>query len=391
MQGVTLADKGPTWIQALPLGTYHHPSYGELKITPDRVQKFAASVQNKTVMKDLDIDYDHKKKVDYAAGWVTAAEARQDGLWLQVDWTPAARQKLADKEYRYFSPEYVDEWTHPKTQAVHNDVLLGGALTNRPFLKDILPINLSEVFENAYKEGGSVTTTTVKLTTEDAKLIAVKHGLPETATSEEIIAAVAAAAAKPVVPPVVEPPKVVEPPVVEPVKVPATLSTTLSDEDKKNPVLVKMAEIADKQQKMLDDQAKQLAILSTANKMQDADNKLLQLADETNGAKVILSPAARERARKIMTSVPQALSDELVELLTDVTAGKATVQLGEIGVARGSSTTNATKAFNDEVQKVRTANQGMSYTTAVTQVARSQPKLFEDYQTATMAGENDGR
>ena len=99
LSGITLADSGSTWIQALPLGTYLHPVYGEIKITPDRVQKFAANVTAKVIDKQPDIDYDHKKRTDHAAGWVEAAEARPDGLWIQVDWTPKARQMLKDKEY----------------------------------------------------------------------------------------------------------------------------------------------------------------------------------------------------------------------------------------------------------------------------------------------------
>jgi hypothetical protein len=390
MLGMSL-DDGPTWIQALPLGTYQHPQYGEIKISPERVQAFATNLSTKVIDKQPDIDYDHKKRVDHAAGWVEAAEARPDGLWIQVNWTPKARQMLKDGEYRYFSPEFIDEWKHPKTQAVHKDVLLGGALTNRPFLKDILPINLSEVFENAYKEGGSVIDTKVdpnkKLSAEEGMAeLAKKHGLdPAKATVEEIIAAAAKAD-----PSVVEPPKVTEvvPPVVEPAKEPATLSQTLSDDDKKNPLLVKMAEIADAQAKSLADAQKQIDVLVTANRFQDADNRLLQLSDDSNGAKVILAPAIREEAREIMVGVPKELSDKFVDLLGKVTAGKATVQLGEVGSTRAASSGSATKAFNDAVQQVRT-DKKLTYTEAVGLVAAEQPKLFEDYQTATMLGEND--
>lgn len=388
LHSIKLEDAGPTWIQALPLGTYQHPSYGELKITPERVNAFAESVMHRVIDKEPDIDYDHKKRVDHAAGWVKAAEARQDGLWIQVDWTPAARQKLRDKEYRYFSPEYVDEWKHPKTQAVHKDVLLGGALTNRPFLKDILPINLSEVFENAHKEGGFVPAALKKLSADEAMAkLAKEHGLdPEKATPEEIVAAVEAAKSAP---PVTEPPKV-DPPVVEPVvvKEPATLSQTLSDEDKKNPLLVKMAEIADSQAKMLADQKKQIDILATANKFQDVDSRLTQLSDDSAGAKVILAPAVREKFRNVLVALPKELSDTAIEVMTMVTQGKATVQLGEIGQTHVGQNGNATKAFDDAVQKVRTEKK-LSYTEAVGLVAAEQPKLFEDYRAATLAGEND--
>jgi phage I-like protein len=102
-------DDGPTWIQAMPLGTYHHPVHGEIAITPERVQRFADGVKQKVRGQDLDIDYDHKSQRSDAAGWVQDADPRSDGLWLSVDWTDEAREKLKKKAYRYFSPEFDDE------------------------------------------------------------------------------------------------------------------------------------------------------------------------------------------------------------------------------------------------------------------------------------------
>src|SRR5690349_19034546 len=382
LSGIALADSGPTWIQALPLGTYLHPVYGEIKITPDRVQKFAANVTAKVIDKQPDIDYDHKKRTDHAAGWVEAAEARPDGLWIQVDWTPKARQMLKDKEYKYFSPEFIDEWKHPKSQAVHQDVLLGGALTNRPFLKDILPINLSEVFENAHKEGGSMPAGLKKLSADDAmKELAKKHGLdPETATPEEIVAAVEAA--KTAEPPDDDKTKT-DPPVTEPVKTPEpeTLSARLSDDQRKDPFLVKLAEVADTQAKQLAEATKTIQVLSTANRMADVDAKLLQLSDDVNGAKIVLAPAQREVAREILLALPAEQGRKYLEQLAVVTQGKATVQLGEVGGMQGGSGNggNATKAFPDAAAKAMSEKK-LSYVDAVEHVARTEPKLFTDYQ-----------
>ena len=35
-----------TWIQAMPLGNYKHPVYGDIDITPERVMRFATNVNN---------------------------------------------------------------------------------------------------------------------------------------------------------------------------------------------------------------------------------------------------------------------------------------------------------------------------------------------------------
>lgn len=136
-------DEVPTRINALKVGDYKHPLYGEIKVTSERLKNFAKNVMEKVRGVDLDIDYAHKSKDDKAAGWVRSAEVEDDKLWLTVEWTPAAAEAIKNKEYRYFSPEFFDKWTD-STGTVHRDVLAGGGITNRPFMKDLVPLNFSE-------------------------------------------------------------------------------------------------------------------------------------------------------------------------------------------------------------------------------------------------------
>lgn len=143
---VSLAETDPSqWINALRVGSFKHPVYGDLDITPERLQRFAASVTEKVRGIDPDIDYDHKAKDGKAAGWVKEAEVRDDSLYIKVEWTDPAKEALSRKEYRYFSPEFADEWEDAKG-TTHKDVLFGGALTNRPFLKDLQPLNFDDYF-----------------------------------------------------------------------------------------------------------------------------------------------------------------------------------------------------------------------------------------------------
>lgn len=147
LEGVELDENDPgtaRWIQAFPIGKWKHPTYGDIEMTLDRAVNMAANVNAGVRGQDLDIDYDHKEYRADAAGWVQQAEARSDGLWLNVEWTREAFQKLKDKAYKYFSPEFANVWEHTATGRKFKDVLFGGALTNRPHLKGILPINLSE-------------------------------------------------------------------------------------------------------------------------------------------------------------------------------------------------------------------------------------------------------
>lgn len=146
LHGVELADKGLTWLHTFPVGTYQHPVYGELELTSERLQNFVDSVKNKTRKIDLDVDYDHKADVakgSKAAGWIRDAELREDGMWIGVELTANAKKEVEDGEWRYLSPNFDWEWTDD-TGVTHKDVLFGAALTNRPFLKDLLPIAASE-------------------------------------------------------------------------------------------------------------------------------------------------------------------------------------------------------------------------------------------------------
>jgi hypothetical protein len=147
-----LAEQGLSWLHTMNFGTYNHPKWGRIEFNPDRLTRFAQNIKAKVRGVDLAIDYEHMNdpsRGNKAAGWVKDAEVRDNGLWVAVEWTPEGWKSVQDKEFRYLSPEFQDEWTHDGTGEVHKDVLFGAALTNRPFLKDLLPITMSEVRSDA--------------------------------------------------------------------------------------------------------------------------------------------------------------------------------------------------------------------------------------------------
>ena len=107
-----------------------------------------------------------------AAGWITAVEARDDGLWGKVEWTPAALQMIKDKEYKYTSPSWRMNYTDAQSGEEIGARLLSVGMTNGPF------------FETGLKQQIAAKETTM----DELKKIAVALGLPETATLEEILA-----------------------------------------------------------------------------------------------------------------------------------------------------------------------------------------------------------
>lgn len=144
---IALDDTAPSRVHALTVGKFKHPVYGNIDITPERITRFAASVNDKVRGIDPDIDYEHKANGGKAAGWVTSAAVENDGkdLFLSVEWTDPAKAEIEAKQWRYFSPEFADSWEDADGTA-HPDVIMGGGLTNRPFLKNLAPLNFNEFY-----------------------------------------------------------------------------------------------------------------------------------------------------------------------------------------------------------------------------------------------------
>jgi Mu-like prophage I protein len=422
--GMTFADNEGTWLQALPLGTYEHPVYGTLKVTPERIQRFAQNVQMSVRGQDLDIDYDHKAETSIAAGWVTGAEARADGLWINVMWTPAARQKLQDREYRYFSPEFMDEWTHPKTGVTHKDVLFGGAITNRPFLKDILPINLSEMvgdhnMGDTKTGAGGTPPTDAENMVGMAKLL----GLTGQVTSADILTAAAKKLAEgqqqspttqniTLSVPAPQAPAPVQPQTVRlgeqefqlvPVAAPSggqqiQAPTTVGQQVQAPTVPLAPGQLL--QPVVLDErlrgdpvalgdvvrqQNEKIALLASAHKLAEAQAFVVTLSG--GDGSIGLSPVVRDLAIELMVKAPAALSETVEKLLRTVAAGNATVALGELGRSRTAGAGTVVQQFTQAVDKLRKDNEGMTYADAVERLATSDPRLANAYREATMAGE----
>lgn len=137
------------WIQASPLGTFSHPLYGEQVIDEGRVDTFIQHFNNNTYGQDLPINYEHfgmdASKGFKAAGWVKEMERRDDGMYWRVVFTEEATNEIKDGAWKYFSPEWYDEWEDKESSVTFKDVAAGGALTNQPFYKNMVPLNFSEL------------------------------------------------------------------------------------------------------------------------------------------------------------------------------------------------------------------------------------------------------
>lgn len=124
-------DAPPEWVHLIPAGTFSgRDGRGPYHLDAEAV--LAAFAGHGA---DLPIDYDHqsleaaaKAGPVPAAGWITALEMREDGLWARVSWTPQAAELLAGRQYRYLSPVFMHR---PDGTVVE---LLGAGLTHTPNL-----------------------------------------------------------------------------------------------------------------------------------------------------------------------------------------------------------------------------------------------------------------
>lgn len=358
-----------SWIMAAPHGKWDHPIYGELDFTPERTKRFADNVKSNVRGQDLDIDYDHKIQTGEAAGWVKDAESRPDGLWLLIDWTKEAFGKIKSKAYRYFSPEFVSEWEHPQTGQKYQDVLFGGGITNRPFLKGILPMNLSELADSTPNKED-------EMDRKRLERLAKSLGVEFTAeTSDEDLQSLVDAAPDPE-PPEPEPDPVVEEVETEdgPTELDAKELGVQLSELKANPALIRL--LAERKQ-----DRKRLAALEVSNKLAETDRRIGEIGTD----KHVLSPKAKKALRGIAVKLSEDDSKVLFDAIK-VIFDDGIVVLGEQGRTREHIDTTETDKFEGAVKKLMEGEKEMSYADAVERVALTEPDLFEAYRLEATAG-----
>lgn len=136
------------WIHLLPAGTME---------TQDARGPFHARDLPSIIRNSLAVARGGKIAVDFnhaidlgsatgaptpAAGWIGKLEARSDGIWGLVEWTPNAASMVRDKEYRFISP--VIRFQPDKSVTA----IIRASLTNNP--------NLTLTALNQAQAGGSM-------------------------------------------------------------------------------------------------------------------------------------------------------------------------------------------------------------------------------------------
>lgn len=153
---ITLADatSRDPWVQLAVTGHFHSPIYGQFSITPDDLSTILRNYETEhpKAPTELMLDYEHRSvnpqtpEDGHAAGWFKELQLRGDGkeLWARVELTEDAASAVRAKKYRYISPEIHRRFKSRTSNRELGYTLLAAALTNRPFLTGMAPIELSD-------------------------------------------------------------------------------------------------------------------------------------------------------------------------------------------------------------------------------------------------------
>jgi len=130
------SNKPRTRIQILKTGTFFDPRYGEFTFNPGHLLKLKENHEKKVRRIDIALDFSHETE-QRAAAWFKNLTIENNGstLFAEVDWTPVGEKSVAEKEFRYISPDIMPNYKDNETLETFGPVLMGAALTNRPVIK----------------------------------------------------------------------------------------------------------------------------------------------------------------------------------------------------------------------------------------------------------------
>lgn len=131
-------------MHVIPIGAWEHPEYGPMEITSEHIDEFIKNFKDK-VRRDIPITAGHDNGMSGgelpAIGWFKELFSQGvRGLFATVEWTEEGARLLKERAFKYFSPEFYETYSDPETGETYKHVLVGGALTNKPYFKELEPV-----------------------------------------------------------------------------------------------------------------------------------------------------------------------------------------------------------------------------------------------------------
>lgn len=146
LDDVEVSTENVSRIPVMPVGTYKHPSAGELKITEEDLALLAEDINQRGDRIPVDFDHSFRRgRGSLAAGWFRRGSAMVENglLTAEVEWTADAAEDIRSKRYRFISPEWSFA-SKTKEARMKMPSLMAAALTNRPFFENMPAVMLAD-------------------------------------------------------------------------------------------------------------------------------------------------------------------------------------------------------------------------------------------------------
>jgi len=348
-------------IKVIPAGVWNHPQYGKIMISENDIDAFIENF-NKGLRNDLPITEGHEEGGESkpAVGWFKKLINKgRDGLWAVIEWTEKGRQLIQEKAYKYFSPEFYTNYEDPETRKKTKNVLVGGALVNRPYFKSLPAIVLSENLK--INETMNIEEIIVKsiedLTDEEKDFLKAN----QEALSEEDKTKFAS---------ILEEPK--EEPKEEETKEEAKEEET-KEEPKEEQVegSEKNILISKEVLKVLEEKAELGVKASEELRKQKIESAVNSLTFSEHNSKGTFLPKSKDKVVSFLLSLPDEKVEVFKEIMSELPKAKI---FGELGSDSGIPI-SASERLDGLVEDKRKENDKLSYREALDQVLSENPDI----------------
>lgn len=169
-------------VQLLRVGEFYKGNK-KIPVTKKDLESMVINFKEKVRGIDISIDYAHDSEYE-AAAWVHELMTENNGqeLWATVEWTTCGESDVKGKKYRYISADFDPDYKDNENLKSFGPTLLGAGLTNRPVVKRMEPITLSDAKgDNAMDKEKEL----ADMKKENEKLMAENKALKEKYEKEE--------------------------------------------------------------------------------------------------------------------------------------------------------------------------------------------------------------
>ena len=149
-----------TEIEMIRTGYFLNSYYGELNITLEMFNTFVKNFKNNVLQRDISFDCEHIIDMG-AVAWLKELKViqrpkskKKDPYYLvgTVEFTEPGKELIKKNQYKYFSLDYTLDYKNKEDPKDHyGATVLGGGITNRPFIPGLRPIKYGDKISLAEK------------------------------------------------------------------------------------------------------------------------------------------------------------------------------------------------------------------------------------------------